>query len=641
MQRNNSPFLAPDSRKHVSPYRSKRQGGHITYDDDVFGSSRSNTSVRSGNDNSKVSEKSNYSNRSKSAPRPRSRELGLNYKKEQERVDRKSTQIPKILPKKETEISKDHDPSVGEMNEILANGKMGLNSMHAMFESTESISPGDIFFLRDCNAQTIQDVVFTRNGSVGRQMHVKEVSEDANVDLYKGDESNSRSNQMSRRGSSTIVLTQQVTNNSGSVVSGQNSTVSNASGRTTESLRKFTANRQKSPADAFFSCIKKGPCRTTNKSPEKTRTLDETAFIQKANVVESLRRFWADKYQPTSLNGFTCHKKEALVLKQLASNGSIPHILLKGPPGSGKKAVTMALLHEIFGDLAWNVSHDMRHFQIQETRPVQVFVPVSSSPHHVELNVFLEPNARYAMMALVKDISNQYSATPENSHAYTKADYKVMVLYDIDKAAESVQHLIKWIMDCYSDSCKMIMCCEDDADILEPVRSRCKIVKLDSPVTHEIMEVLIQIARKEEFELSMSFAAKIATKSKQNMRRAIMALEACKAHNYPFLEDQPIPLGWEDVVMELADEILADPYPRRLFMIRGKLQQLLQDFVHPTLILLKLVEQFLKRIEGAQKRELYYWHAYYDKRLPTGTSSLLKLEEFVAKFMSMYRRVRK
>lgn len=44
------------------------------------------------------------------------------------------------------------------------------------------------------------------------------------------------------------------------------------------------------------------------------------------------------------------------------------------------------------------------------------------------------------------------------------------------------------------------------------------------------MEVLIQIARKEGLELSMSFAAKIAAKSKQNLRQAIMALEACNAH---------------------------------------------------------------------------------------------------------------
>lgn len=45
------------------------------------------------------------------------------------------------------------------------------------------------------------------------------------------------------------------------------------------------------------------------------------------------------------------------------------------------------------------------------------------------------------------------------------------------------------------------------------------------------MVVLIQIARKEEFDLSMKFAANIAAKSKQNLREAIMALEACKAQS--------------------------------------------------------------------------------------------------------------
>ncbi|GLT73425.1 hypothetical protein SLA2020_452860 [Shorea laevis] len=84
--------------------------------------------------------------------------------------------------------------------------------------------------------------------------------------------------------------------------------------------------------------------------------------------------------------------------------------------------------------------------------------------------------------------------------------------------------------------------------------------------------------------------------------------------------------------------ILADPSPGRLYLIRGKLQKLLGDFVHPNLILQKLVEQFLKRVEGSTKRELYYWHAYYSKKLPTGTTALLKLEEFVAKFMSIYRK---
>ncbi|XP_054823191.1 replication factor C subunit 3-like [Prosopis cineraria] len=298
----------------------------------------------------------------------------------------------------------------------------------------------------------------------------------------------------------------------------------------------------------------------------------------------------------------------------------------------------MAFLREIFSDATSNLSHDLRNFSIQERRPVKITVPITSSSHHMELNVNLEPNAKYALMGLVKEISTEYAITPEVSNINFKSDYKVLVLYEVDKAADNIQHMIKWIIDRYSDICKLIVCCEDDADILEPVKNRFKVINIDAPPTHEIMDVLIQIAKQEEIDLSMNFAAKIATKSKQNLRKAIMALEACRAHNYPFSEEQPIPLGWEEIIIEVSAEILADPSYSRLFSIRGKLQKLLVDFVHPKLILRKLVEQLLKGIESSLKRELFYWHAYYDKRLPPGTTALLKLEEFVAKFMSIYRK---
>lgn len=36
----------------------------------------------------------------------------------------------------------------------------------------------------------------------------------------------------------------------------------------------------------------------------------------------------------------------------------------------------------------------------------------------------------------------------------------------------------------------------------------------------------------------------------------------CKL-SYPFVDDQPIPLGWEEILVELASEILADPSPKR------------------------------------------------------------------------------
>ncbi|XP_065851580.1 uncharacterized protein [Euphorbia lathyris] len=633
VRRTVSPFSKSEHRRQHSPFKPGRD-----QEDGIAGSNtRKNQTTPNREERgsfsqfgqvSRASERSSHTRRSVTAPRQRIREK--EQENNQDFRENKGEKTPsRSLSNKQREHTK--SPSVGEINEMVANMKFSAAPMTTnapYLESTDSISPGDIFFSRDHTAFVTKKNGNDKPNLVPRPPRYFQMDSEATT--------NGRTERNPPRhltnSSSRSTMSSVVSNGKFSTESGK----TNDTSRTSLSSRRFTENRKKIQAESWFSCMRRGYCRTS-RSPEK-QCFDEASFIEKAFVVETLREFWADKYQPTSLNGFIVHKQEAQHLKQLASHNTIPHILLKGPSGSGKRSLARALLCEIFGNACQNISHDLRYFQVQEQRAMQVAVPITSSANHVELNVDSEPNAKYALMGLVKEISSTYAIVPEVSTVNFKPDYKVLVLYQVDKAAENVQHLIKWIMDCYTDACKLIICCEDEVDILESVTDRCKVIKVDAPVTHEIMEVLIQIARKEEFDLPMKFAARIAAKSKQNLRRAIMTLEACKAHNYPFSDDQPITSGWEEVLVELAADILTDPSPKRLFVVRGKFQKLLLEFVHPKLILLKLVEQFLEGVEGSSRRELYYWHAYYDKRIPAGSSALLKLEEFVAKFMSMHRK---
>ncbi|KAK4260839.1 hypothetical protein QN277_003903 [Acacia crassicarpa] len=536
------------------------------------------------------------------------------------------------------------NPSIGEINELVAQAKFKRDSItgdsgELIITSTESSFAGDIFFSREYNAMTKQKTLLTKPQKLEVETQFnsprfnKVLSQRGTPFHHQHqNRANGHVNNVNVRGSSsssTTMLSRPSTASSNGAKSKKScasgSVKSDVSSTTSVSIQKLMANRKKNQAETWFACMRRVG-RSSNKSPEH-RSVDEASIIYKSFVLQSLPQFWADKYQPTSLDGFICHQQEAQLLKELVSQDACPHILLKGPSGSGKRALAMALLQEIFGDAISN-----------ERRPVKITVPITSSSHHMELNVNLEPNAKFALMGLVKEISTESAITPEVSNLNFKSDYKVLVLYEVDKADNNIQYMIKWIIDRYSDICKIIVCCEDDVDILEPVKNRFKIINIDAPPTHEIMDVLIQIAKQEEIDLSMNFAAKIANKSKQNLRKAIMALEACRAHNYPFSEEQPIPLGWEEIIMEISVEILSDPSHSRLFSIRGKLQKLLGDFVHPNLILRKLVEQLLKGIDSNLKRELFYWHAYYDKRLPPGATALLKLEEFVAKFMSIYRK---
>ncbi|XP_050240929.1 replication factor C subunit 3-like [Quercus robur] len=408
-------------------------------------------------------------------------------------------------------------PSIGELNEMIAKAKLSTGQIgdDSTIESTDSILPGDIFFSHQHIALAKQkDVLPKTNGFEIHDSQSPKLVFQRDAAAHQRLRANDNFDHNARGTSSSAGLSQTINSSSG--ISGESSdkfsTNSSKMSDTSRSMTKFTANRRKSQTDAWTF------------------------------VVESLRQFWADKHQPGSLNEFTCHKQEAQLLKKLVSHDVCPHILFKGSSGSGKRALTMALLHEIYGDACWNLSHDLRYFQIQfqrlppkssatahftyqqERRPMQVVVPLTSSPHHVELNVNLEANAKYALMGLVKKISSEFAVIPEVSNVNFKAKYKVIVFYEVDKATENIQHLIKWIMDCYGDACKLILCCEDGAEILESVKDRCKVIKVNAPVTYEIMKVLIQIARKEDFDLPMSFAAKIATKLKQNLRKAIMAM---------------------------------------------------------------------------------------------------------------------
>lgn len=264
-RRNLSPFTVSEHRRHISPYKAKKQ------------------------DN-------NYSRRVASAPRARLKEYeNLKHqgdKKEQKRADRNPSPLSRNTSRKDKEK---HNLSSGEINEMLANAKISKTppGFDPTFESTESIAPGDIFFSKDYTAFNKQDSIFSRNGNT-----------------------DSKFSQRTETIASTVLNSIQSNANASSAVSRQTSNISEYSGRTNGSTKKFVSNRQKNQTEAWFSCIKKGSCRS-KKSPEKERSLYEASVIEKAYVVESLREFWADKYRPFSLSGFICHKQEALQLKQL------------------------------------------------------------------------------------------------------------------------------------------------------------------------------------------------------------------------------------------------------------------------------------------------------------------------------------
>merc|ERR1740129_2395231 len=179
-------------------------------------------------------------------------------------------------------------------------------------------------------------------------------------------------------------------------------------------------------------------------------------------------------------------------------------------------------------------------------------------------------------------------------------------------------------MEKYMSTCRVILVTNSTSKVIPAIRSRCLAVRVAAPSLEEVSSVITAVAKKEGCVLPQQLAARIAERSRRNLRRAILMVEACKVAQYPFTADQEIQeLDWEMYVKETAAQIVAEQSPRKLSEVRSRLYELIVHCIPPEAIFVSLQKELAKTCDGELKTELCQIAVYY-------------LEAFVAKFMAIY-----
>jgi len=217
---------------------------------------------------------------------------------------------------------------------------------------------------------------------------------------------------------------------------------------------------------------------------------------------------WVDKHRPTRLQQLSYHGNLAQRLTSLASDpGGLPHLLFYGPPGAGKKTRIMTLLRQVFGPGAERLRLDKRTFTTPTNRTVEI--NMISSNHHIEMapgDAGL--NDRYVIQDVIKEMaqnknianvgsssSKEHSIFASNDNknnnddegnAKKKAQYKVVVLVEVDKLTRQAQAALRRTMEKYSSSCRLILCCNNPSKVIDPVRSRCLGIRVAAPSYDEV-----------------------------------------------------------------------------------------------------------------------------------------------------------
>lgn len=150
--------------------------------------------------------------------------------------------------------------------------------------------------------------------------------------------------------------------------------------------------------------------------------------------------------------------------------------------------------------------------------------------------------------------------------------FKVLVLNEVDSLSREAQQSLRRTMEKYSAACRLVMCCSNVSRVMDPVRSRCMCIRVAAPAEEQVVGVLQGVAAKEGLALPHALAARIAGVAGRNLRKALLQLEVCRvaALPGPLGDDQAVqPADWELYIAEVANDMLSEQSPKRLYQVRG------------------------------------------------------------------------
>ncbi|XVF13753.1 hypothetical protein REPUB_Repub08aG0234800 [Reevesia pubescens] len=340
---------------------------------------------------------------------------------------------------------------------------------------------------------------------------------------------------------------------------------------------------------------------------------------KEANVYKVNQKFiLADKYRPKALKDFICNRSEATRLHALVKNGGCGPVIFEGPPGVGKRTMISAMLGEAFGPDRVQTRDECKAFALKGESIGRIEVNVRESSKHVEVNLSdLRGYEKHVIVELMKETQSRTTSKSNKALSSYPENCRAIILYEADKLSTDALLYIRWQLERYKGSNKIFFCCSDVSK-LKPIESLCTLIQLLPPSNEEIIEVLEFIANQEGIYLPHNFAQKIANSSKNNLRQAIRSFEACWYSSYPFKEDQLILTGWDEDIANIAKNIVEERSPKQLYIIRGKLQILIEHDVSPEFIFMSLVEEVKKHLQEnlhPQVNALYDEYARRDENM--------------------------
>lgn len=182
-------------------------------------------------------------------------------------------------------------------------------------------------------------------------------------------------------------------------------------------------------------------------------------------------------------------------LKIIARDGNMPHLIMSGTPGIGKTTSIVCLAHKMLGSA---YKEAVLELNASDERGIDV-------------------------------VRNRIKGFAQKKVTLPPGRQKIVILDEADSMTAGAQQALRRTMEIYSSTTRFAFACNQSNKIIEPLQSRCAILRYSRLTEQQILKRLLEVCEAEKVKWSEDGLAALIFSAEGDMRQALNNLQSTVA----------------------------------------------------------------------------------------------------------------